>query len=55
MINKSKGSYDISSFFMYKAFLFIYNLPSISLMAITTIRGNKTKPVIEPSIAPSII
>jgi hypothetical protein len=24
-------------------------------MAITTIRGNKTKPVIEPSIAPSII
>jgi hypothetical protein len=55
MINESKGSYGISSFFMCKAFLFIYNLPSISLITITTIRGIKTKPVIEPNIAPSII
>jgi hypothetical protein len=55
MIKGSKGTYGIFSYFMYKAFLFIYNLPSISLMTIAIIRGIKTKPVINPIIAPSII
>jgi hypothetical protein len=55
MIKGSKGTYKISSYFMNKAFLFIYNLPSISLMTIAKNRGIKTKPVINPIIVPSII
>jgi hypothetical protein len=55
MIKGSKGTYKIFSYFMNKAFLFIYNLPSISLMTIAKNRGIKTKPVINPIIAPSII